>query len=519
MLFEWTVSLAIIFSGSLFPVEEKRMLEPMLLLPFVYIHSIPEKVHQVVIDTTDLDYFQEPELPSEDEVLIDYEKVLQEHWKYQSTPLNLNHESQLPDQDQDEESWKKGLSAPARLSGMGGLWFPDFSHLLRQSPDGEQNNEDTKAEENTENKQEESAAGEETQPEENSGQSSVDTASLSTKVATRISQMRSTAKRLGSGCYGEVFLGTLNQNGERIRTAAKIMKSQDRRGFHNLDRERRWLKALDHPGVVKLITYESDGVRNLVIYLEYLPYDYYQLIVSKEPTQELKGLNGNVLSEQGLINIFFCLHEVLEYLHQQNIIYFDLHSGNLRFTESGTLKLIDFGVLLRCDNKGVLPGAENCYHLAPEIRAGKEVTIKGQLFSFGLLMIQLLHNKHIEKSPEVQKYIDARRPMDQSELLRKLVICWGAEITSEYESLLDEIAFPCCESDPDDRPDFDSVFTTLNSIAKAIDRIMDPEYEPAELKDHEVKTIIEGHKKDVNDFQPAKKQRLEHDQVASGSQN
>ncbi|MET4695403.1 protein kinase domain-containing protein [Endozoicomonas lisbonensis] len=518
MLFEWTVSLAIAFSGGLFPVEEKRILEPMLLLAFAYVHSTPEEVHQVFIDTTDLDYYQEPELPPEDGILSEYEKALQEWSRSYSIDQNLSFENQFPDREVDEESRKERLDAPGRLGKVAVLWFPDFNNLLRQAPDGEASNDDTKKEESNEDKQDESDADEETQSEDDSGQPSGEPASLSTRVAARIATMRSTAKRLGSGTYGEVFLGALNQDGKRIRIAAKVMKKPGRRAFHNLDRERRWLQVLDHPGIVKLIAYESDEVRNLVIYLEYLPYGFYQLIVSKEPAQKFTGLNNNVLSEKGLINVFFCLHEVLRYLRRWDIMYFDLHSGNLRFNENGTLKLIDFGLLLQYDKSEGFSDAEKSYYLAPEIRAGQEVTTKGQLFSFGLLMIQLLHNKYIENSPEVQEYIDNKRPMDQSELLRKMIVCWGEDIVSEYASLLDDIGFPCCESDPDKRPDFDDVSTMLDEIADAIDRIMDPEFTPSGLIEFEgeAKKVIEGHGKDVDAYPPVKKQRLEYDQIVPG---
>src|SRR6266498_2994797 len=89
----------------------------------------------------------------------------------------------------------------------------------------------------------------------------------------------------------------------------------------------------------------------------------------------------------------------LEFIHDKNYIHKDLHSGNiLQFYYNGRIdtKITDLGLAQLVDNSnspdsisvcGVLP------YIAPEILNGKPYTKASDIYSFGIIMIEVSTGK------------------------------------------------------------------------------------------------------------------------------
>ncbi|AMO57467.1 hypothetical protein GZ77_15185 [Endozoicomonas montiporae] len=521
MFIKWVMSLTLMFtepfqlSGEWFPVDDKTLLVPRMRLSFDYMHSVPETLHSLLIDASDIDYLPECGPPLHDKVLTAYEQFLQEWQSRHSLDLFVTQEDLNP--SEVEEFQASGVPAPVRHGQATVLWFTDFSHLWRRTPDDEQGT-GAGEEGNDDSKRNETEAEPEAPAQDTPGPSSASCPSPE-PLENKIDQIRRRGSRLGSGRYGVVYLVRIKHATGPVRAAAKTMKNKDQNGFKILDRERRWLKTLHHPGIVKLIGYESDGILNQVIYLEFLPYGYYQLIVSEDPLQEFKSLEKTLLTEDGFFHSFSCMLDVLEFLYEKGILYIDLHVDNIRFTGNGILKLIDFGLLFDINKELNINHAENSFYLAPEIRDGKKITVKGQMYSVGLLMMQMIHGKYFGNCSKAQEYIDLTRSIDQSVFMRMLIMGWEVDIINEYIYVLDEVAYPCCESDPDKRPDMDEVIEILRSTASDIADIMDPEFVPSGLLDSEEAEVADliQEPEDVEYLEsytlPVKRQKLESDQI------
>jgi len=124
-------------------------------------------------------------------------------------------------------------------------------------------------------------------------------------------------------------------------------------------RERKYLRGLDHPNIIQLISQanlniQGDDYNALV--LEYAPYgDFYDLLMSG-------GLNDEYLVRQ----YFQQLIEGIEYLHLRNIAHFDLKLENLLLGNDYILKITDFDQAQRSkDGNCVFRGTPD--YRAPEV--------------------------------------------------------------------------------------------------------------------------------------------------------
>ena len=116
---------------------------------------------------------------------------------------------------------------------------------------------------------------------------------------------------------------------------------------------------IDHPFIMKLIKTSKDEKR--IYFL----------------TEHVRGMDlFDVLREMGLLSnedsmlYIASLIEVLEYLHERDIIYRDLKPENIMIDYEGYLKLIDFGTAKILSGR-TFTVVGTPHYMAPEIIIGK----------------------------------------------------------------------------------------------------------------------------------------------------
>lgn len=159
-------------------------------------------------------------------------------------------------------------------------------------------------------------------------------------------------------------------------------------------REASVLARLDHPNLPKVSDFFSDNDR------DYLVMDYVPGRDLKEIMDEARQ-NGRFLSEAEVLGWANQLMAALEYLHAQEppIVHRDIKPSNLKFTPSGLLKLVDFGLvkLLAPDERTVtvVQGLGTIFYTPLEQYGGDtgNTDARADIYAFGATLYHLLTNE------------------------------------------------------------------------------------------------------------------------------
>ena len=85
----------------------------------------------------------------------------------------------------------------------------------------------------------------------------------------------------------------------------------------------------------------------------------------------------------------------LHYAHEQRIVHRDIKTGNIFFTKSNTIKIMDFGLAKMLEEvrraSTVVGGTP--YYMAPEQSLGEAVDPRADLYALGVTFFELLTGK------------------------------------------------------------------------------------------------------------------------------
>lgn len=155
------------------------------------------------------------------------------------------------------------------------------------------------------------------------------------------------------------------------------------------EREARAISALNHPNIETIYDVdETDGQKYLV--LEYIPGGTLKSKL-KQLESEDKCITIDKAWDYGIQ-----IAEALNYAHQHQIIHRDVKSDNILLTESGGVKLTDFGLAkLRGTVAKTRTGSTlgTVSYMSPEQVRGEEVDGRTDIFSFGVVLYELFTSR------------------------------------------------------------------------------------------------------------------------------
>jgi eukaryotic-like serine/threonine-protein kinase len=232
---------------------------------------------------------------------------------------------------------------------------------------------------------------------------------------------------LGAGGMGEVYKARDRKLGRDV--ALKILPepfAADPDRLARFQREAQVLASLNHPNIAAIYGLEeSDGIRALVMELV------------EGPTLADRLARGALPFDEAM-PIARSIAEALEAAHERGVIHRDLKPANIKLTSQGQAKVLDFGLAaivqdpsrpdvnathsptltLDATRAGVILGT--AAYMSPEQAAGKPVDKRADIWSFGVVLWEMLAGKKLFDGETVSHTLAdvLRAPIDFNQVPR-----------------------------------------------------------------------------------------------------
>ncbi len=222
---------------------------------------------------------------------------------------------------------------------------------------------------------------------------------------------------IGKGGMGEVYRARDTHLGRDV--AIKVLPpavSRDPERRARFEREAKVLAALNHPNIATIYGIEQNALVMELVEGETLP----------------RGLDLETA-----LRYARQIAEALEAAHDKGIVHRDLKPANIKITPDGAVKVLDFGLAtavqreepepadpaasptltMAATETGVILGT--AAYMSPEQAAGKRVDKRADIWSFGVVLWEMLSGKRLFGAGETVSHVLAdvlRAPIDFGQL-------------------------------------------------------------------------------------------------------
>ncbi|KAG8383203.1 hypothetical protein BUALT_Bualt05G0160100 [Buddleja alternifolia] len=205
------------------------------------------------------------------------------------------------------------------------------------------------------------------------------------------------ANKLGQGGFGTVYKGVL-QDGREIAVKRLFFNNKNRAGdFYN---EVNIISSVEHKNLVRLLGCSCSGPESLLVY-EFLPNKSLDRFI-------FDSSKGNTLNWEKRFEIIIGTVEGLVYLHENKkirIIHRDIKASNILLDSRLHAKIADFGLArsFQEDKSHISTAiAGTLGYMAPEYLAHGQLTEKADVYSFGVLLLEIATGRENNRSKTIE---------------------------------------------------------------------------------------------------------------------
>ncbi|KAG2300030.1 hypothetical protein Bca52824_036502 [Brassica carinata] len=281
----------------------------------------------------------------------------------------------------------------------------------------------------------------------------------------------SSSNLIGSGNFGNVYKGVLGHDNKLV--AVKVLNLLKHGATKSFMAECESFKGIRHRNLVKLLTVcsslDSEGNEFRALVYEFMPKGSLDTWL-QQPEEDL----SRALTLPEKLNVAIDVGSALEYLHvhcHDPIAHCDLKPSNVLLDDDLTAHVGDFGLarlLYKFDRESFLSqfssaGVRGTIGYAPpEYGMGGQPSTKGDVYSFGILVLEMFTGK---------------KPTDESfsgdynlHSYAKLVLSGddeeggGSNAIDEWLRLVLQVGIRCSEEYPRDRMKMDEALRELISV-------------------------------------------------------
>ncbi|XP_006659244.1 probable LRR receptor-like serine/threonine-protein kinase At3g47570 [Oryza brachyantha] len=297
-------------------------------------------------------------------------------------------------------------------------------------------------------------------------------------------QSFSPANLIGSGSFGNVYIGNLVIDQNIVPVAIKVLNLDQQGASRSFLMECDALRRIRHRKLVKVITVcsglDQHGDEFKALVLEFICNGSLDEWLHANTTT-LTTSNGR-LSYMKRLHIALDVAEALEYLHHHiapPIVHCDIKPSNILLDDDMVAHVTDFGL-------AKITNAEPCTesssfvikgtigYVAPEYGTGSPVSMEGDIHSYGVLLLEMFTGRKPTETfnnsmTNLIDYVKMAYPNNLLEILDASSTYDGntQDIVELVIYPIFRIALSCCKESPRERMKMDAVVKELNAIKKA----------------------------------------------------
>lgn len=189
---------------------------------------------------------------------------------------------------------------------------------------------------------------------------------------------------IGTGGMADVYAAHDDRLGREV--AIKILRSDLARDPAFVGRFRKEALAaagLNHAGIVAVYDSGEDGTDSYIV----------MELVKGHTLREL--LQQGAIDQQNALEITAGILDALEYSHLKGIVHRDIKPGNIMITDSGEVKVMDFGIARALADIGAtMTNTWNvvgtAQYLSPEQATGEPADSRSDIYSVGCVLYEML---------------------------------------------------------------------------------------------------------------------------------
>ncbi|MEJ7818760.1 MAG: protein kinase, partial [Rubrobacteraceae bacterium] len=191
-------------------------------------------------------------------------------------------------------------------------------------------------------------------------------------------------KPLGSGGMADVFLAHDDVLDRDV--ALKVMSGRyasDDEFVERFRREAQSAAALSHPNIVSIYDRGESEDGTYYIAMEYLP----------GGTLKDRIVKRGALAPHTASAVALQIAEALQAAHDRGVIHRDIKPHNILITESGDLKVTDFGIARAASSSTMTKTGSilgTAHYISPEQAMGEHVGFASDMYSLGIVLYEML---------------------------------------------------------------------------------------------------------------------------------
>lgn len=286
----------------------------------------------------------------------------------------------------------------------------------------------------------------------------------------------SSANIIGSGGFGTVYRGSL-EDGRLI--AVKVLNLEHRAAAKSFIAECEAMRNIRHRNLVKLLTvcsgidYQGNDFKAVVYeFMVNGNLDEWLHLVPTEDTDQHRH-NMNLLDR---LSIAIDVATALNYLHndcQPPIVHCDIKPSNILLDNEMTAHVGDFGLarfIIKRDNNDAIQTSTggvrgSIGYTPPEYGLGSEMSTAGDVYSFGILLLEMMTGKRptdsmFQEGHNLHHFAQMSLPNKVTDILDNVLL------QDNEECLISavKIGVACSLESPKDRMRTSDVFRELNVL-------------------------------------------------------